>query len=89
MKLVDDDLCTFCKSSPEDISHVYYDCPCTQEFWQKLEDFLYQKLHNDLTLSKFVIMFGTLSSDHLVNHILFLAKRFFFYLQSETKGYSL
>ena len=73
MRLLDDDVCNFCKYKQEDVSHVYFECELIQEFWQKVEQFLNTHLHINLTLSKFAIMFGVHTVHHIINHVILLA----------------
>ena len=75
MKIVDSDICSFCKEEREDIEHVYYNCQHTKNFWLHLETFLKNKIP-EIILTKLIIFFGSLHSDYLTNHIILLAKKY-------------
>ena len=78
MKLVDNDICIFCKNTSEDISHLFFDCELVKNFWHKVEYFLNTHLECNITLTQFIIMFGLCSHIKILNHIILLAKRFIY-----------
>ncbi len=78
MRLVDHDLCSFCKTDSENILHVFYECQTVSNFWQKVENFINSHFDSNLRITKYSVMFGSDSNTHIVNHILLLAKRFIY-----------
>ena len=40
LKLGEDDTCTFCKTHKEDLSHLFWTCEKTTDFWTKLKFWL-------------------------------------------------
>ena len=76
MKLVDDDLCFFCKTDSENILHVFYECPTVLNFWEEVENFINNCYHSNHKLTKYNVVFGFQSNTHTINHIILIAKRF-------------
>ena len=42
-KLVQSNICDFCNMHVETVQHLFWECMYTQNFWQKLVDFLKSK----------------------------------------------
>ena len=51
----DSNLCTFCSSSVESISHLFWECPVTHQFIQDLQTSI---LNNEVLLNKNAFLFG-------------------------------
>ena len=50
-----EDICAFCKISPETINHLFWDCPKTHIFWKELSNYLQRKVMTLLTLKKLML----------------------------------
>ena len=38
-----DNLCTFCQRVPEKIEHLFWYCNIVMEFWENIENWIYEK----------------------------------------------
>ena len=76
--LVDDAICTFCKSYNENLIHVYYECDRVKHFWSQIRLFINNSLKIDLNFTKYVVMFGVDTHHSVINHILLVAKRYIY-----------
>ena len=54
-----DDTCSFCKSHPETLSHLFLDCIYSQSFWKRFELYLHFISREFLSLSLKVVIFKT------------------------------
>lgn len=55
-----DNLCTFCKSSEENLEHLFVNCIKVKTIWKLFKEFLFQKCHYIVTLNTENILFGLL-----------------------------
>ena len=78
LNLIDNDLCSFCKSEKETISHIFYDCVHTKAFWA---DFVkwYSVIENDYKISKRIVLLGNVDGSCLENFLILLAKKHIYY----------
>ena len=58
LKLVDSKECSFCKSHPETVLHLFCECYCSKIIWSKLEEWIFRKTGNRLKFEKENIVFG-------------------------------
>ena len=76
MGLSDSNLCTFCSSSVESISHLFWDCPIPQQFIQNFQTSI---LNNEVNLNKNLFLFGCPDVQYsTVNRFILHAKYFIF-----------
>ena len=76
MKLVDNVMCYFCKASKESICHVYWECRVVHPFWTSLEIWINKNIYNKITITKYLVFFGTLNKNLLINHVILSAKKY-------------
>ena len=78
--ITENDLCSYCANSRETIKHLYLECPVVQRLWADLENWLRRTMHdNDIALSKSTLIAGyTGMNQHLINHILLVAKHYIY-----------
>ena len=70
-----DDKCTFCKSEPETLYHLLYNCPHSQTFWANFELFWYSSIKEKIHLTLQDVLVGILTrSCPLLNYFLLIAK---------------
>ena len=60
LKIIDNDLCTFCNENKEYIEHLFWECNIVQTFWNRLLEWLLQscKYIYSIQLSLELVMFG-------------------------------
>lgn len=85
IKFKETKMCTFCIDSVETVSHLFYDCNITKEFWN-----LFQILFNELFVNtEFIkknIFLGFTNEPLLVNLLVILAKKYIYKCKlNETK----
>ena len=69
------DLCTFCKSHPEQVSQFLYSCPCSKAFWGDFELFWFSGTQKAINLTQQDVIVGVLSRlCPLLNYFLLIAK---------------
>ena len=44
------DLCTFCKTEPESLTHLFYRCFYSRQFWDAFESYWYQLSNQQVRL---------------------------------------
>ncbi len=57
-KILDSDRCTFCGTSVETITHLFWECQVAQQLWNRLRDFCKQKGNRTINLSLKNIIFS-------------------------------
>ena len=70
-KIKENNLCTFCQESEENIYHLYWTCPITSNFWSDLE--LWMTGFTELKITANLVLYGT--EDKLIHTLIILAKR--------------
>ena len=81
MNKKDSDLCDFCKTSPETISHIFWHCPISQTLIKEVEKWINDKLDLNLSLNIADTILGinqNIRYNKLINLILLLLKNTFF-----------
>ena len=69
------DLCTFCKSYPEMLNHLLYNCSCSKAFWGDFELFWFSGTQKTINLTQQDVIVGVLSrSCPLLNYFLLVAR---------------
>jgi hypothetical protein len=79
MNIRQDNRCTFCKTFPESILHLFWDCPYIKQFWTQLRNYIINQCNihlNDWSVT--LILFGNQSMDKVLNIILLQAKLFIY-----------
>jgi len=68
-----DDQCTFCRSNPETIRHLFVDCEVSASFWSLFKNWVETKTSTKLILTPQLILFGS-RYDHTLTLLLTIAK---------------
>ena len=63
LKLADSDLCGFCNTRTETILHLFTECPIVNTLWENMRQWVSNKIHIQIDLSKIVKVFGYLIQD--------------------------
>ena len=72
---ITDDKCSFCKSEPETLLHLLFNCLYSKLFWKDFEFFFYSLSKEFVHLSLRDVLIGIISSDcPLLNYFLLIAK---------------
>jgi len=80
MKIIESDLCTFCKLEPETPEHLFTECKHTCTFWEEFLKWWHTKFNDNTQLQEVDILFGIFSRDNymydiLLNQCLIVAKQ--------------
>ena len=81
MKLKSSSSCDRCNHPPETLTHLLYECPIVQTFWQKVTAFWNGKRSESITLNVTDIIYGCKPEARLfftLNHFLLIAKHHIF-----------
>ena len=70
-------LCRFCKNSPETISHVFIQCPIVHNFWQKIKQWVQNEVDLCFCLNVKTVLLGLVDNKQL-EIIFLLAKQYIF-----------
>ena len=58
MKLVNCNLCTFCKEEPETIEHLLWGCHIVADIWHNLNSWIFDKVLIEIPLNLKIVIFG-------------------------------
>ena len=60
-KIKESSICNFCNNDEQTLTHLFWDCPIVQSFWDSLKNSFVSKLPHvhDFNLSKELVIFGT------------------------------
>ena len=91
MKIVNQDMCAFCKLERETIEHVFWQCPVTKAFWTSIQVLLNEKcLHvSNLQFSQSLVLFGVeinVKTDKILDQIILTAKSFIYACKVKEKS---
>ena len=75
-KIVNSSLCDFCNMNEETVKHLFWECPVSRNFWNRLELFLHNKGFS-IDLNFDIITFYS-TKYQIFNFIILLAKYFIF-----------
>ena len=88
MNLSDNPYCSFCKSSYENVIHVFSECNIIEKIWSKLREWLSPELNLPVLTPQNAIL-GILAKDApfdlLINHILICSNKD--YISAETQTF--
>ena len=74
------DACTFCNDEPENLYHLFYECPHSKTFWTDFETYWYILSNEPIHLSAQNVLFGVLSKQgplsNLLNYFIIIGKLF-------------
>ena len=59
MKIIQNNLCSFCRALPETIEHLFWHCIVVTEFWESIESWLHETIQFSLNINKQTALFGT------------------------------
>ena len=72
---ITDDKCSFCRSEPETLKHLLFDCVYSKLFWKDLEFYYYSLSKEFVYLSLKDVLIGIISSEcPLLNYFLLISK---------------
>jgi len=72
---ITDDKCSFCKSEPETLKHLLFDCVYSKLFWKDFEFYYYSLSKEFVYLSLKDVLMGIISSEcPLLNYFLLIGK---------------
>ena len=72
---ITDDQCTFCKSEPETLLHLLFNCVYSKLFWKDFEFYFYSLSKEFVHLSLQDVVIGMTTSERpLLNYFLMIAK---------------
>jgi hypothetical protein len=75
MGIKGNDSCTFCGSSPETLSHLFWDCDIVKNFWKNIQDWVNQTCpFIRLELSKQDAILGNLKHSVAISNIILIAR---------------
>ena len=74
IKIRNDPYCSFCKVEEETIVHLFYECDVVNNFYYRLEDWIYNKTSVLLNLSKMELIFGKMCRNDVLNLIILVFK---------------
>ena len=78
--IIDSNLCEFCKSEPETLEHLFFDCTVVKQFWKDI----LAHMPNDIPLRNYWckknVLLGVLNigKANVLNHVFLLIKRFIY-----------
>ena len=74
------DACTFCNDEPENLYHLFCECPHSKTFWTDFESYWYHISDQPIHLSAQNVLFGVLSKQcplsNLLNYFIIIGKLF-------------
>ena len=81
MRIVDSELCSFCKEEKESLEHFFFQCKVSRSFWVSLQQFIASA---DISISPFSIVdiFFGVSKDSahylIINHLILTGKQYIY-----------
>ena len=80
-KMIDSPLCAFCQREVESSEHLFFHCNGTKSFWQLLCSWMSEQKVISTPLTLEIVIFGAFNiveDFHILNHIILLAKCYFY-----------
>ena len=92
-KMVDSELCYFCNTQKETISHIMYQCTVVQTFWRKVEDYLCERfgiMKSDIVSNEIAVMWNKIvpSKFHVANFVCLVTKQYIYRCKCQKKDMS-
>ena len=87
--ITEDSLCTFCKRVPEKIEHLFWYCNVVMEFWENIENWIYEKNQYLVNIDKKRALFGICNQSEFskpINYILILTRFYIYKCRINNKG---
>ena len=79
MKIIDNNLCSYCHKEPERLVHLFFNCPIVKCFWRNVESLINSSCMDiTLTLSAKTVIFGCKTYSDVLNTIIVIAKYYIF-----------
>ena len=72
--LVLTDKCTFCRSSKEDLYHLFFECSHVQSFWKKITSWWFNLGKENINVTLKEIILGLPNRTDIINYLLILGK---------------
>lgn len=80
MKIINEDMCTFCQGEQETLTHLFFECEIITQFWTQLQSYIKDKCNlNFENWSLSDILFGNTNLDNALNLIILNAKFYIYY----------
>ena len=81
--IVNCNICSFCKTDPETLSHLFYSCRIVSNFWRRISQWIIDKCHHidSLSLTEDEIILGEVNkrkADLTLNFIILSAKQYIY-----------
>ena len=84
MKLRQNNLCSFCNLDHEKIEHLFWHCHVVNQFWDSMEQWIFDKCHYMVNFNKHRAIFGipsTSAAMQPLNYILILTRHYIYTCQ--------
>ena len=81
MNIRQDNLCTFCNLEQERIEHLFWHCNVINQFWDIINQWIFEKTNYMVNIDKYRAMFGipsTLRAMQPINYILILTRHYIY-----------
>ena len=81
MKLRQNNLCSFCNLDHEKIEHLFWHCHVVNQFWDSMEQWIFDKCHYMVNVNKHRAIFGipsTSAAMQPLNYILILTRHYIY-----------
>ena len=86
---IQNDLCSFCQTSPETLEHFFYRCSFSTEFWTKFENFWLTVARKQIKLDYINVILGILDQrSNLLNYFIILGKLYLWNCRKNNKSLS-
>lgn len=92
MKIIQNNLCSFCRALPETIEHLFWHCTVVTEFWESIESWLHETIQFSLNINKQTALFGityNVIANKSINYILILTCYYIYKCRINNKQLSL
>ena len=92
MKIIQNNLCSFCRALPETIEHLFWHCTVVTEFWESIESWLHETIQFSLNINKQTALFGityNVIANKSINYILILTRYYIYKCRINNKQLSL
>ena len=87
--ITQDSLCTFCRRVPKTIEHLFWYCNVVMEFWENIENWIYEKNLYLVNIDKKRALFGICNQSEFskhINYILILTRLYIYKCRINNKG---
>jgi exonuclease III len=88
IKILDDDICSFCNSESETIEHIFFSCTKVISLWNSLSLEIYNTTAERVGFNKTNVIFGELpfqTTNAVINFLIIFTKQYIFYCAKNKK----